>query len=272
MKAIKLFIIALIPSLLSAGHIKDWEIDFQEPASTIMAQLYDFHVFLMVIMTVIVIFVSGLLIYVAIRFNRSSNPVPAKFTHNVTIEVIWTIAPILILVLIAIPSFKLLYLAEDPPETPEMTLKIIGHQWYWEYQYPDHGDIQFESYMIAEKDLKPGDYRLLSVDNVVVLPVGTTIRLQTTSADVIHSWAVPAFGIKKDTVPGRVNESWVKITREGTYYGQCSELCGVDHGFMPIMVKAVPKEEFMQWVEQAKKRFTYSDSSESLDFVNLNKI
>ena len=205
------------------------------------------------------IFVTFLLLYVAIKFNRKANPVPSTTTHNVVIEVIWTVVPILVLVIIAIPSFKLLYFAEDPPEAPEMTLKIIGHQWYWEYQYPDHHDILFDSYMLKEEDLKEGDYRLLAVDNEVVLPVDTVIRLQATSADVIHSWAIPAFGIKKDTVPGRINEAWVKITKMGTYYGQCSELCGIDHGFMPIKVRAVSKEDFAQWVKGAKKQFTYLD-------------
>ena len=260
MKKLVMFLsVVSLPSLSNAGHVKDWQIDFQEPASTLMEQMYDFHIFLMFIVTAIVLFVSGLMLYVALKFNRQANPIPSTTTHNVLIEVIWTVAPIFILIVIAIPSFKLLYFAEDPPETPEMTLKVIGHQWYWEYQYPDHDDVQFESYMIRDDELKEGQHRLLTVDNEVVLPVNTTIRIQATSGDVIHSWAIPAFGIKKDTVPGRSNESWVKITKVGTYYGQCSELCGVDHGFMPIVVRAVPKDEFMAWIKQAKKKFAWNN-------------
>jgi cytochrome c oxidase subunit 2 len=188
----------------------------------------------------------ALLGYVIVRFRASNNPTPSKVTHNTAIEVIWTVVPVLILVVIAIPSFKLLYLQKVIPES-EMTVKAIGLQWYWTYEYPDHGDITFDALMVADADLQEGQPRLLETDNRLVLPVETNIRVLVTADDVIHAWAVPAFGVKIDAIPGRINETWVRIEREGTYYGQCSELCGINHGFMPIAVDA--------WVEKAKREF-----------------
>jgi cytochrome c oxidase subunit 2 len=222
-----------------------------------METINSFHIELMVICVVIVALVLGLLAYCILRFNERANPEPSRTTHNTLIEVIWTAVPVMILVGIAIPSFKLLY-EEDVIPKVELTVKAIGHQWYWSYEYPDNGNFGFDSVMVPENELKPGQVRLLDVDNHVVLPVGTTIRVITTAQDVIHSWAVPAFGVKVDSVPGRLNELWFKIDRPGTYYGQCSELCGVNHGFMPIQVEAVTKERYTQWVEEAKKKFASS--------------
>ena len=237
-----------------AAQPRPWQMTFQPAASPVMEQLSAFHDLLFWIIMAITLFVLVLLCYCAIKFNEKANPTPSKTTHNTALEVVWTAIPILILVVIAVPSFRLLYFM-DRTDKPEMTLKAISHQWYWSYQYPDHGNIKFDSNMIPAEDLKPGQPRLLAVDNEVVLPVDTNVRLLVTSEDVIHNWAVPAFGIKIDTVPGRTNETWVRITQEGTYYGQCSELCGINHGFMPIQVRAVSKQAFAQWTEEAKKKF-----------------
>ncbi len=245
--------VAMMPGA-SADEPKPWQMGFQDPASPIMAQIDDFHDMLLIIISLIALFVMALLGYVIVRFRASNNPTPSKVTHNTAIEVIWTVVPVLILVVIAIPSFKLLYLEKVIPEA-EMTVKAIGLQWYWTYEYPDHGDITFDAYMVADADLKEGQPRLLATDNRLVLPVETNIRVLVTADDVIHAWAVPAFGVKIDAIPGRINETWVRIEREGTYYGQCSELCGINHGFMPIAVEAVSKEAFAAWVEKAKREF-----------------
>ncbi len=239
---------------VSAAQPYPWQMSFQPAASPVMEQIQSFNDLLFWIIVAITLFVLALLCYCAIKFNEKSNPTPTKTTHNTALEVIWTAVPILILVAIAVPSFRLLYFM-DRTDKPEMTLKIVSHQWYWSYHYPDHGNFNFTSNMIPAEDLKPGQPRLLAVDNEVVLPVDTNVRVLATSEDVIHNWAVPAFGIKVDTVPGRTNETWVRITKEGTYYGQCSELCGINHGFMPIQVRAVSKSAFAQWTEEAKKKF-----------------
>jgi len=230
------------------GIARPWQLDFQEPASTVMEKLVWLHDgFLLYIITIITILVLVLMVYIAIRFNAKSNPVPSKTTHNVRLEVIWTVLPILILVAIAIPSVRIHSFMEQEVEGG-ITLKVTGYQWYWGYEYPDNGGVNFESRMVADKDLKEGEPRLLTVDNAVVVPVNTKVRVQTTGADVIHAWAIPAFGIKRDAVPGRLNETWFEATKEGRYYGQCSELCGVNHGFMPIVVDVVSKEKFDAWV------------------------
>ncbi len=232
------------PAFAELGQPTPAGLGFQEHATPMKAKMEWFHNDLLLpIITVITIFVLILLIWVVVRFNAKANPVPSKTTHNVVLEVIWTLVPVIILVVIVVPSMKMLYYIDKTPDA-EMTLKVTGHQWYWEYDYPDHGEINFLANLDREK--KP---RLLATDNPVVLPVDTNIRLLMTSADVIHAWAVPAFGVKLDTVPGRLNETWVRIEKEGTFYGQCSELCGKDHGFMPIEVKAVSKAEFAQWVK-----------------------
>ncbi len=232
----------------------DWQMNFQEAASPTMQEIANLHHFLFWIILAIVLFVCALVFYACVKFHRSNNQTPSKTTHNVKLEIIWTLIPIIILIIIGIPSVKSLYESETI-ENAEMTVKIVGHQWYWSYIYPDHDNISFDSYMIKDEELKPGQPRLLTVDNQVVLPVDTKIKFLITASDVIHAWAVPAFGIKKDAVPGRTNETWVTITKPGTYYGQCSELCGVGHGFMPIAVKAVPKEEFIEWTKLAKQQF-----------------
>ncbi|MFQ6018111.1 MAG: cytochrome c oxidase subunit II [Kiloniellaceae bacterium] len=250
-------LVAATAALISgaqAGEPRRWQTGFQEMATPIMKQVTEFHDLILIIITGIALFVLLLLLYVMIRFNAKRNPVPSKTTHNTLIEVLWTAVPVVILVVIAIPSFRLLYYEKTVPES-EMTIKAIGSQWYWTYEYPDHGDFTFDALMISDDELQPGQKRLLDTDNRVVLPVDTTIRILVTAGDVVHAWAVPAFGVKIDGVPGRVNETWVRIEREGVYYGQCSELCGINHGFMPITVEAVSKEAFAGWVEKAKEEF-----------------
>jgi cytochrome c oxidase subunit II len=226
------------------------ELGFQPGASPMKEQMIDFHDgTLMPIITVISAFVMFLLLFVMVRYNARANPVPSKTTHNTILEAAWTIIPVLILIWMVVPSMRILYFADRTHEA-DMTLKITGHQWYWEYDYPDHGDINFVSNLIDDDKIDPkkGQLRLLSTDNAVVLPVETNVRLLMTAADVIHAWAIPSFGVKLDAVPGRLNETWVRIDKEGTFYGQCSELCGTRHGFMPIEVRAVSKAEFANWV------------------------
>ena len=231
------------------GQPSPWEVTLQPSASPVMDNITWFHNFLLVVITAIVIFVAILLAIVAAKFNAKSNPVPSKTTHNTMIEVVWTIVPVLILVVIAVPSFRLLFQQLDVPKA-DITIKATGKQWYWTYAYPDNGKFEFDSLLVADK--QP---RLLGVDNEVVVPVNKIIRVQTTATDVIHSFAVPAFGIKIDAIPGRLNETWFKATKEGMYYGQCSELCGKDHAYMPIAIKVVSDSEFAAWVEAAKKKF-----------------
>ncbi len=238
---------------LAAGP-RDWQLGFRDAASLTMERITEFHNLLLIIITAISIFVLVLLLYVMFRFSEKRNPTPSKTTHNTLIEVLWTTIPVIILVVIAIPSFKLLYFA-DRVEEAEMTIKAIGRQWYWSYEYPDYENFTFDATIVDEEDLVEGQKRLLETDNHVVLPVDTRIRLLITASDVLHSFALPAMGIKLDAVPGRLNETWVQITREGTYYGQCSEICGTGHSYMPITLKAVSKEAFAVWVEGAKEEF-----------------
>jgi len=242
------------------GAPQPWQLGLQVSASPVQEQLTDFHNLLVVVITGITLLVLALLIYVMIRFNSRSNPAPTRTSHNTVIEVLWTVVPVIILVIIAVPSFKVLYYM-DKTQDAEMTLKVTGRQWYWDYSYPDQGDISFSSYMIPDEEIKPGQKRLLEVDNRIVLPVDTNIRILVTAGDVIHSWAMPALGIKRDAIPGRVNETWARIDKEGVYYGQCSEICGTNHGFMPIAIEAVSKERFQQWVEEAKTKFAGNNGS-----------
>lgn len=251
------------PAMAIEEHVRPWQLWYQDARSPVMEQIDDFHVLLMWIITAITVFVLALLIYVAFRFNAKANPTPSKTTHNTTVEVLWTAVPILILVVIAVPSFKLLYFM-DRHENPDMTLKVIGNQWYWSYEYPDSG-IAFDSFIVPDEDLKEGQPRLLTVDNTVVLPIDTNIQVLGTANDVIHNWAMPQFGIKMDVFPGRVNETWVRITEPGDYYGQCSEICGINHGFMPIHVKAVSKQEYAAWLDEAKEQFAVNDSPSPAD-------
>src|SRR5438309_1787776 len=228
---------------------KPWEITLQEAATPVMENIISFHNLLLVIITVITLFVLALLVIVVVKFNAKANPVPSKTTHHTLIEVAWTLVPVLILVAIAVPSFRLLFLELDIPKA-DLTIKATGKQWYWSYAYPDNGKFEFDSLMAADK--QP---RLLGVDNEMVVPVNKVVRVQTTGADVIHSFAVPAFGIKIDAIPGRLNETWFKATKTGMFYGQCSELCGKDHAFMALAVRAVSDQEFASWVEEAKKKY-----------------
>ena len=231
------------------GQPAPWEMRLQGSASPVMDNITWFHNFLLVLITLITLFVLALLIIVVVRFNARANPVPSRTTHNTLIEVAWTLIPVLILVGIAVPSFRLLFEQLDLPKA-DLTIKATGKQWYWSYAYPDNGKFEFDSLLAQDK--QP---RLLGVDNELVVPVNKVIRVQTTGADVIHSFAVPAFGIKIDAIPGRLNETWFKATKTGMFYGQCSELCGKDHAFMPIAVKVVSDQEFAAWVETAKKKF-----------------
>lgn len=232
---------------LAAGVAVPWQKNFQEAATPVMTGISSLHDILLIVSGLILLVVFGLLAYVFWKFSARRNPVPSQTTHNAIVEMIWTIVPVIVLVLIAVPSFKLLYLADVVPKA-DMTIKATGHQWFWSYEYPDHGAFGFESRIVRDADLKPGQYRLLETDNSVVVPVNATVRVQITAENVLHAWAVPAFGVKTDAVPGRLNETWFKATREGIYYGQCSELCGVNHGFMPIRVEVVSKTAFDAWV------------------------
>jgi cytochrome c oxidase subunit II len=244
----------MLPATAWADQPVAWAIGFQSGASPVMQQLTTLSLFINSVIAGVVILVTALVLWVAWRFNARRNPVPATWAHNTRLEITWTAIPAVILLIIAVPSFRLLYVM-DRVEKADMTIKVVGHQWYWSYEYPDSGELKFDSMEIPDDQLKPGQVRLLSVDNPLVLPVGTAIRIQTTAEDVIHSWAVPAFGIKTDAIPGRLNETWVKIDAPGTYYGQCSQLCGVNHGFMPIMVQAVPPAQFRAWLEDARTKF-----------------
>jgi len=255
------------------GRSRPWQMWLQDPKTPSAEAVYDLNLLLLYVEVGIVLFVLALLVYIMFRFNAKANPVPSKTTHNTLLEVVWTAVPILILVLISVPSLKALYFADSAPDT-EMTLKITGNQWYWSYEYPDQDGIAFDSNIVESEDLKPGQPRMLSVDNVVVLPVGTKIRLLMTSNDVIHNWAIPAFAVKLDTVPGRTNETWIEIKEAGDYYGMCSELCGINHAFMPINVKAVSKEEFAAWVVKAKVEFAGNSPETSIPgkVAQLNQV
>ncbi|MGY4304279.1 cytochrome c oxidase subunit 2 [Bradyrhizobium sp. USDA 4369] len=237
------------------GQPAPWEYKLQEAATPVMENITWFHGLLLTIITLITLFVLALLVAVVVKFNARANPVPSRTTHNTLLEVAWTLIPVLILVTIAVPSFRLLFLELDVPKA-DITVKATGKQWYWSYAYPDNGKFEFDSLMAQDK--KP---RLLAVDNEMVVPVNKVIRVQTTGADVIHSWAIPSFGVKIDAIPGRLNETWFKATKVGMYYGQCSELCGKDHAFMPIAVRVVSDQEFTAWVEDAKKKFASAPTS-----------
>ncbi|MGJ5154003.1 cytochrome c oxidase subunit II [Bradyrhizobium sp. HKCCYLR1023] len=237
------------------GQPAPWEVKLQEAATPVMENITWFHGLLLTIITIITLFVLALLVAVVVKFNARANPVPSRTTHNTLIEVAWTLIPVLILVMIAVPSFRLLFLELDVPRA-DMTIKATGKQWYWSYAYPDNGKFEFDSLLAQDK--QP---RLLAVDNEMVVPVNKVIRVQTTGADVIHSWAIPSFGVKIDAIPGRLNETWFKATKVGMYYGQCSELCGKDHAYMPIAVRVVSDQEFTAWVEDAKKKYASAPTS-----------
>ena len=231
------------------GQPHAWGFDLQTGVTPVMESVAKMHSGLLVVITLITLFVTGLLVVAMLRFNARSNPVPSKTTHNTMIEVAWTIIPVLILVGIAVPSFRLLFEQLDLPKA-DLTVKATGKQWYWSYTYPDNGKFEFDSLIAHDK--QP---RMLAVDNELVVPVNKVVRVQVIGADVIHSFGVPAFGMKVDAIPGRLNETWFKATKTGVFYGQCSELCGRDHAFMPIAVRVVSEQDFAAWVETAKKKF-----------------
>jgi cytochrome c oxidase subunit 2 len=238
------------------GQPEPWQVAMQQPVTPIAHEIGGFHTWLMWIITIITVFVAGLLLYCVYAFNEKAHPTPSKTTHNTMLEVAWTIVPVLILVMIAIPSFRLLRNQLILPKA-DITVKTIGHAWYWEYEYPadQGGGFKFDSNLVEEADLKAGQPRLLTVDNEVVVPVNKTIRMQVTAADVMHSFAVPSFGIKMDAIPGRLNETWFRAEREGVYHGQCSELCGQRHAFMPITVRVVSDTAYAAWLSDAKKKY-----------------
>jgi cytochrome c oxidase subunit 2 len=248
------------------GYAVPHQIGFQTPVTAVDAYIVWFHNWvLMPIITAISLFVLALLGYVVWRFNEKANPVPSKTTHNTMIEVIWTIAPVIILVIIAVPSFRLLTMELTIPPS-DLTLKVTASQWHWNYGYPkEAGGFNFDSYMKDEKDLQPGDLRLLAVDNEAVVPVNKVIKLEVTSTDVIHSFIVQSFGSRVDAVPGRNNETWFKAEREGVYFGQCSKICGKDHAFMPIAFRVVSQEAYEAWLLDAKKKFARADTG--VDFA-----
>ena len=237
-----------------ANQPKDWQLGFQKAASQGMEDIVWFHDYMLLpIITAITVFVLFLLLYTCVRYRASRNKVASTTSHNTLVEVLWTLIPCLILIVMAVPSFKVLYSQDTIPEA-DVTIKAIGYQWYWGYEYPDE-NIIFESYMIKEEDLKENQPRLLAVDNEVVVPVNKVIKVLITANDVLHAWALPSFGVKRDAVPGRINETWFKADKVGTYYGQCSELCGIKHAFMPITVRVVSEEDYAEWLIGAKIKF-----------------
>jgi cytochrome c oxidase subunit 2 len=254
-----------------ASQPKPWQLGFQDAATNNMTQITTFNDFLLILMTAITLVVLGLMVFVMLRFNAKANPEPSKTTHNTLVEVVWTVVPILILVIIAIPSFRLLYYQRVLPEA-DMTIKATGYQWYWGYEYPDHGGFAFDSLMLND-DERGDQPRLLATDTAMVVPVNTTVRVVVTGADVLHSWAMPAFGVKMDAVPGRLNETWFRAVKTGTYYGQCSELCGIRHAFMPIRVEVVEPDAFASWVSEAQAEYAQLETSKDMlaDAGNLNK-
>ncbi|NNG03359.1 MAG: cytochrome c oxidase subunit II [Inquilinus sp.] len=244
-----LLLLAVPGVALAAGGPQDWAMNLREPASPVMEQLTSFHNLLLWITGGIVALVTVLLLVVIVKFNAKANPTPSRNAHNTLIEVVWTVVPVIILVVIAIPSFRLLYFM-DRVEEPEMTLVVRGYQWYWGYEYPDQQIEEYSSFLVEDENLQPDQLRLLSVDNPIVLPVDTDIEILVTAGDVLHSFAIPNLGLKTDAVPGQTNHTWTRITEPGTYYGMCSELCGTGHGYMPIEIRAVSRAAFDDWVEQ----------------------
>lgn len=252
-----------VGAAFAEGVAHDWQLNLQAPATPVMERVVDLHDILLYICFGVSIFVLALLVVVVLRFNRTSNPTPSKRSHHTLLEIGWTVAPILILVVIAIPSFRLIYF-ENKVEEADLTIKAIGHQWYWSYEYPDNGNFTFISNLLEGDALPAGGHRLLEVDNRVVVPAGKTVRLLITSEDVLHSFAMPSFGVKMDAVPGRLNETWFRVEKPGVYYGQCSEICGVRHGFMPIVIEARAEGDFENWVTEAQGRFARVDGTDEV--------
>ena len=250
------------------GQPTPWQIGLQDPASPVMEDVVGFHDLVLVIVTAITLFVLALLVIVMVKFNARANPTPSRTTHNTLVEVLWTVVPVLILVAIALPSFRILFKQLNTPPA-DLTIKATGVTWNWKYEYPDAG-FEYDSLIVPEKDLAPGQPRLLTVDNELVVPVNKVVRVLVTGFDVIHSFAVPSFGIKIDAIPGRLNETWFTATKEGWYYGQCSELCGKDHAFMPIAVHVVNDSEFNTWLQQAKKKYAAAPNPADVAAANVS--
>jgi cytochrome c oxidase subunit 2 len=250
------------------GQPSPWQLGLQQSGTPVMDDIVWFHDILLWVIAAISAFVLALLVIIMVRFNARANPTPSRTTHNTVLEVLWTVIPVMILVFIALPSFRLLFFQLNTPPA-DLTIKATGKQWYWSYAYPDNGNFEFDSLLVLDKDLKPGQPRLLTADNEIVVPVNKIVRMQVTGAEVIHAFAVPSFGIKIDAIPGRLNETWFKVTKEGMYYGQCSELCGKDHAFMPITVRAVSEQAFNTWVEEAKKKFASAGAATTVAKANI---
>lgn len=248
----------LLAGSAAAQQPRPWQLGFQEPHSPIMAQMDTFHDFLLWVIFAISIFVLVLLLYTIVRFREKANPNPTKTTHNTPIEILWTVIPVIILFVIGFFSLPLLYATDDVTDA-DLNIKVIGRQWYWSFEYPDNGDFTFDAFMVPDDELEPGQPRLLATDENLVLPVGKKVRVLVTSSDVLHAFAMPALGSKIDAVPGRTNETWFIIDEPGLYYGQCSELCGAGHAFMPLVIEALPEAEFNTWVTKAQARFGESD-------------
>ena len=266
---ISLYPILFIQKLIASeplGIAKDYGIDLQSPVTEVANDVYSMHAFVTIIMAIITLFVLGLLIWVCFKYSAKKNKNPSTTVHNTFVEILWTAIPVLILVVIAVPSFKLLYKQDVIPE-PDLTIKAIGYQWYWGYEYPDNGNFTYEAFMLQSADELEEDKpfkRMLTTDTKVVVPVNKIVRMQVTAADVLHSWAIPAFGVKTDAVPGRLNETWFKAEKTGIYYGMCSELCVVNHQSMPIEIHVVTQNEFDVWVEEAKTKY----ASKNSEFAN----
>jgi cytochrome c oxidase subunit 2 len=270
---LKIITIVFLPfsAFANEGISENWQLSFQEPATDLMSDIISFHSYiLMPIITGISLLVLGLLLYIMFRFNSKRNVVASTTTHNTVIEILWTVIPVILLIIIAIPSFRLLYVSETIPKA-DLTIKAIGNQWYWTYEYPDYEDIVFDANMLLENELSDPKLRLLETDTQIVVPVNKVVKLQITSADVLHAWTIPAFGVKMDAVPGRLNETWFKANKEGIYYGQCSELCGPKHAFMPINVKVVSENEFNDWLDFAKEEYASSGIDYSTETFDLAK-
>ncbi len=269
-KKIGFIIFGLSTSSVLANEPKNWQLGFQNSASKSMSDIVWFHDYMLLpIITGITAFVLFLLLYTCIRYRASKNKEASTTSHNTLIEVIWTLVPCLILIVMAVPSFKVLYSQDKIPKA-DVTIKAIGYQWYWGYEYPDE-NIIFDSYMVDDKDLKENQPRLLTVDNEVYVPVNKVVKVMITANDVLHAWALPSFGVKRDAVPGRINETWFKAERTGTFYGQCSELCGIKHAFMPITVNVVTQDEYEKWLEEAKLKFAKEDINSSKKLVKKVK-
>ena len=257
-KKLSYIFLTLTPGSVLANQPKEWQLGFQKAASQGMEDIVWFHDYMLLpIITAITVFVLFLLLYTCVRFRASRNKVASTTSHNTLVEVLWTLIPCLILIVMAVPSFKVLYSQDTIPKV-DVTIKAVGYQWYWGYEYPDE-NIIFDSYMVDEKDLKENQPRLLTVDNEIYVPVNKVIKVMITANDVLHAWALPSFGVKRDAIPGRINETWFKADRTGTFYGQCSELCGIKHAFMPITVNVVSENEYNQWLEEAKVKFAKED-------------